>query len=143
MSQVKQAKQETNAHHVSAEEQSVSTLVLRAVTDTSDLVASEIKLAKLELQQSVSETRDGLMNVARGALVAFSGFLVLLAAATFGLSNWVEPWLAALIIGGVTLVIGFIMISSGKKKTAVESYTPQKTTEAMRKDRDMIKGALS
>ena len=42
-----------------------------------------------------------------GALLAFAGLIILLDAAVYGLDKaGLEPWLAALIVGGVVVVIG-------------------------------------
>ena len=71
------------------------------------------------------------MAVAGGVLL--SGFLVLLAAAVFGLDTFLQrPWLSALIVGAIVVVIGFIMLQSAKKK--MKSCGRGKVRSEMSKD---------
>jgi hypothetical protein len=68
------------------------------------------------------------------------GAFFLLLAAVYGLSNVVEPWLAALIVGGVVTLIGVIMLASGRRKLEPAAVAPRRTAAALRKDTEMIKG---
>ena len=76
-----------------------------------------------------------------GGAVAFMGAFFLLLAAVYGLSNVVEPWLAALIVGGVVTLVGIIMLATGKRKLEPDALAPRRTAAALRKDTQMIKGA--
>ena len=67
------------------------------------------------------------------------GFFLLLAA-VYGLSNVVQPWFAALIVGGVVTLIGLVTLAAGRRKLAPASFTPDRTAAALRKDAEMIKG---
>jgi hypothetical protein len=54
-----------------------------------------------------------------------------------------EPWAAVLTVGVVATLIGFIMLQLGKRKMMPKSYAPERTAEALRRDRDMLKGRTS
>jgi hypothetical protein len=75
-----------------------------------------------------------------GGAVAFLGVFFLVLAAVDGLSNVVDPWLAALIVGGVVTLIGVIMLVTGSKKLEPRAVAPRRTAHSLRKDTQMIKG---
>lgn len=121
-----------------SQDASVGSLLKQLAQEIPALFGKELALAKSEVRESVQATKAGVAAVATGGAVAMGGFLILLLAAVYGLSNVVEPWLAALIVGGITLLIGLGMVSAGKKKFEVQSFTPDRTIDAMRKDKNAL-----
>lgn len=117
---------------------SVGSLLKQLAQEIPALFGKELALAKSEVRESVQATKVGVGAVAMGGAVALGGLLILLLAAVYGLSNVVAPWLAALIVGGATLLIGLGMVSAGKKKFEVQSFTPDRTIDAMRKDKNAV-----
>jgi len=77
--------------------------------------------------------------LAAGGLVAWAGFLVLLAAAVLGLSKVVEPWLAALIVGVVVLVIGVVVMLVGKNRFKSDNLVPRRTLRSIKDDAQWAK----
>lgn len=82
------------------------------------LFTKELALAKAELQASLTTLKAGMAAVAGGAIVFLAGFIILLLAAVYGLSLFMAPWLAALIVGVVVMIIGFAMLQSGKNNSS-------------------------
>ena len=123
------------------ETESVASLVRRLADEVTDLFGQELALFKTETMGAVGDMRTAVGSLATGGAVAFAGFLFLLFAAYLGLSNVVEPWLAALIVGGITVIVGWIMVSAGKKKLEPTSFRPRHTEQSLKKDREMVKGA--
>ncbi|MFO7276715.1 MAG: phage holin family protein [Pseudomonadota bacterium] len=113
-------------------------LLRRLADDLSTLLRKELALATAEVSRSVGEAKRGITGIASGGAVLFAGFLVLLAAAVSGLSQVMETWLAALIVGAVVAIIGFVMLQSGRKKLQAESFRPERTQESLRHDREML-----
>lgn len=111
--------------------------------DLATLLRKELALAASEVNHAVKGTKKGIAGLVSGAVVLNSGFIFLLAAATLGLAEVMEPWLAALIVGVVVTVIGLIMVQAGKKKLEPANLRPDRTMEELRKDRDSVKGATS
>ncbi len=111
--------------------------------DLATLLRKELALAASEVNYAVKGTKKGITSLISGAVVLNSGFIFLLAAATLGLAEVMEPWLAALIVGVVVTVIGLIMVQAGKKKLEPANLRPERTMEELRKDRDSVKGATS
>ena len=126
------------SHASTSQDASVGSLLKQLAQEIPALFGKELALAKSEVRESMQATKAGVAAVAMGGAVALGGFLILLLAAVYGLSNVVDPWLAALIVGGITLLIGLGMVSAGKKKFEVQSFTPDRTLDAMRKDKNAV-----
>lgn len=113
-------------------------LLRRLVDDLQTLVRKELALARSEITQSVNDAKQGMASLATGALVLYAGVLTLLASAVLGLSKVVQPWLAALIVGGIVAIVGFVMLQAGRKKLEPSALYPDRTAEALRRDKDMV-----
>ncbi len=111
--------------------------------ETTHLVRSEFELARAEISNKVGEAAGGAISLAAGGLVAFAGFLFLLLAATLGLTEVVAGWLAALIVGGVVLLIGLIMVGAGRSRLRARNLQPNRTMESLREDRRWARSQLS
>src|SRR5712672_2669028 len=64
-------------------------------------------------------------------LSSVRSWLVLLAAAVLGLSNVVEPWLAALIVGFVTLALGAGLLFFGKSRLDADALALRRTINSL------------
>jgi hypothetical protein len=115
-------------------------LVRRLFDDVTTLFGQELELLKSETTESIRDLKAGAISLAMGGAVLFMGITFLLLAAVYGLSTVMEPWLAALIVGGVVSLIGIIMLVMGRNKLEPDSMTPRRTTASLRKDTHMIKG---
>jgi hypothetical protein len=120
--------------------ESTPSLLRRLVDDVSTLFAQELRLLKAETTESIGDLKAATVSIAMGGAVTFMGVFFLLLAAVYGLSNVVDLWLAALIVGGVVSLIGVIMLAAGRKKLAPAAVAPRRTAESIRKDTQMIKG---
>jgi len=121
--------------------ETVPGLLRRLADEATTLLAQELALLKSEMTSAMQDMRAGIVSVATGGAVTFLGAIFLLLSAVYGLSNVVEPWLAALIVGGAVTLIGVIMLLAGKKKIEPAALRPRHTEAALRKDADMVKGA--
>ena len=108
------------------------------VEESSSLVRKEIALAKAEAVQSFSHLKAAAISMASGGAVLFAGLLVLLAAAVLALSHVVADWLAALIVGGLVSIVGFVMINSGKNTFDSSALKPERTQRALQQDKEMV-----
>jgi len=117
---------------------SVTTLLRDLADDAAVLTRKEVALARSEIEQAISGLKTGLVSTATGGGVLFTGILFLLLSATFGLAIVVDFWLAALIVGGIVTLIGLIMVMAGKRKLQAEQFRPDRTVDAMHKDREML-----
>ncbi|WP_148861245.1 phage holin family protein [Marinobacter fonticola] len=118
-------------------------LIKHLADDVALLLRKELALAASEVSTSVNDTKKGMAGLVSGSVVLNSGFIFLLAAATLGLAEVMQAWLAALIVGAVATVIGLIMVQAGKKKFQASSFRPDHTLEEMHKDRATVRGVSS
>ena len=107
------------------------------------LFTKELALAKAELQTSLTTLKAGIAGVAGGAIVLLAGFIILLMAVVYGLSMVMAPWLAALIVGVVVMIIGFAMLQSGKKQFEPSNFKPDRTLDALNKDQEALRRKVS
>ncbi len=111
-------------------------LVRRLVDDLSILLRKELALARVEVTQALDDAKKGLAGVAVGGAVLYAGFLTLLAAVILMLSRVMPAWGAALLVGAITVIAGYAMIKAAQKKLAPSNLKPERTQEALRRDKE-------
>lgn len=126
-----------------ADDPSFVALLRQLAREVPELFSKELALAKAEFQQSFTTLKTGIAAVAGGAIVVLAGLIILLMAAVYGLATMMQPWLAALIVGAVTLIIGFIMLQSGKKQFEPSHFTPDRALNAVHQDKEALKRKAS
>lgn len=119
--------------------ESITDLIRHLATDLSNLLSKEVELAKSEVGKSVSDVQTAVAAIASGAAIAMAGLVVLLMSAVYGLSNVVDPWLAALIVGAAAILVGYLMVQSAKKKMSTDAMVPDRTIESAKKDTETFK----
>jgi cytochrome c biogenesis protein CcdA len=107
------------------------------------LLKQEVEFAKVEVSKQMAHARKGVIFIATGAMLGFSGFLVLLAAAVAALANVVPLWLSAFLVGLAVVIAGGIFLWSGKNELKVEKLKPQKTIDVVKEDISWMKSQLS
>ena len=108
--------------------------------DTGTLVRQEVQLAKTELGENAARAARDVGVLAVGGLVAYAGFLGLLAAATLGLvAAGLEPWLAALLVGAVIALVGAVLVRRGLGALKREELAPRQTVETLKEDAQWAK----
>jgi len=118
-------------------------LLTELAQETTTLVRKEVELAKAEMSEKVNQATAGAVSLAAGGMVAFAGVIFLLLAATFGLAKFMEPWLAALIVGGVVTILGVILVSMGKSKLSARNLQPNRTISTLQDDKRWAKAQMS
>lgn len=105
------------------------------------LIKDEIESFKNELVSKLKHAGIGAGFLVVALFFAFIAFLVLVAAAILGLSEAFAPWLAALIVAGVFLLITVVLALLGLRwfKKGVPP-TPEDTVYSIKEDVDAVKG---
>ena len=124
-------------------DRSIAALLADLANETGTLVRQEIALFKAEIGEKLGRLGMGTGAIAAGGLIAFSGWLALIAAAILGLAKVVAPWLAALIVGGVVLAIGAGLLFFGKSRLAADTLVPRRTLNSLREDEEWIRDQIS
>ena len=121
----------------------VTALLSDLAGETSTLVRQEIALFKAELSEKLTGMGVGAAALAAGGVIAFSGWLALVAAAIIGLSYVLAPWLSALIIGAVVMALGAGLALFGKSRLKPDALVPHRTLNSLREDEAWIRDQVS
>ena len=119
-----------NAHGRSAGElvKELSELVPRLIRD-------EMKLAQLEMTRKGKQAGVGAGMLGASGLVALYAIGCLLACAIIALSKVLAPWLSALIVGVVLLVVSAIVGRAGKSRMRIAAPpVPEEAVSSVQAD---------
>lgn len=128
-------------HDSSRSQKSLGTLVADLFRETTDLLRGEVRLAKAELAEKVTQVETGAVSFAIAYVLCFLGVLLLLEAIVFALTNVLPAWAAALVVGAVVLGIGLAFLSKAKKNLSMRNMSLKATQESLRKDKQVLKEA--
>jgi len=117
-----------------------TTLFTSLSYDLTWLVRQELHLARTELTEKVIQATYSVSALATGGFLVYTGVITLLLAASFGLAHALSLWLAALILGLVIIVVGILLIQSGRRQLQRLSFVPEKTLATLRADAAMEGG---
>ena len=124
------------------EDRSFPQLLSGLARDTATLVRDEVRLARAELSEKVSQAGAGAAYLAAGGAAAFGGLLFLLAAATLALAYVVAPWLSALIVGVVVTAIGVALLAKGRSNIRSTNLVPERTVRSVQEDVELAKSEV-
>ncbi|HEU0090061.1 MAG TPA: phage holin family protein [Pseudonocardiaceae bacterium] len=122
---------------VSGADSSVAQLVERMSAQITALVRDEMALATAEMRRKSTQVGVGIGIGGAGGVLALLGLGSLTAAAVLGLANVLAPWLAALIVGLVLIVLAGVLALAGIGQ--VRSATPPVPEQAMQSTKQDIK----
>jgi Putative Actinobacterial Holin-X, holin superfamily III len=120
-------------------ERSVAALLSDLANQIGSLVRQEVALFKAELTEKLGLIGRGVGAIAAGAMIAFSGWLALVAAAILGLAIVLAPWLAALIIGIVLVGVGVGLLYFGKSRLDADALAMRRTIGSLREDEAWVR----
>lgn len=122
-----------------SETASIATLFNNLLRDMSTLIRQEVELARTETTEKVGEAGRSVTSMVIGGAIAYAGLLFLLLAAVFALELIMDAWLAALIVGAVVAIVGFIMFRTAQSKLRPSHMKPERTIESLRDDAAMVR----
>jgi hypothetical protein len=112
-----------------AERQGLVSLLRQIPGQISRLVRDEIRAAQVELSAKLKDAGLGAGLLAGGAVIAFYAFGVLVATAILGLSMVLTPWLAALLVAVLLVIIAAALVLLGLRK--LKSGVPPIPTDSI------------
>jgi membrane-bound ClpP family serine protease len=98
-----------------------------------------MKLASAELDQKLATAKRDLIALGIAGAALFAGFSSIVAAVILLLSEAMEPWLAAGLVGLVSAVVGYVLLQ--RERRAAAELVPDKTIESVKKDVHTIREA--
>ena len=123
-----------------AEEQSLARMLGDLVGDAQQLVRREIDLAKHEIHVEIDHAKQGAVSLGIGAGVAALGGILLLLMLVYALHEGLNLslWLSYLIVGGITTLIGAVLLVQGANRLKHVDPVPRETIDSVRKDVEWI-----
>jgi uncharacterized membrane protein YqjE len=115
-------------------EQSLGELLGRVSQDFSELVSTQVELAKVELQDEIAAAGRAAGILTGGVLCAVLTVVLLSFAAAWGLSELLPEGVAFLIVGAVYAVAAAVLVPKGKQRLSRVRPVPEKTAETVRED---------
>jgi hypothetical protein len=123
----------------SRDERSLGELFSELTRQTSTLIRQEVALARTEMSDKVSKAGRDVGALAVGGAVAYAGFLAIVGAAIILLAELIPWWLAALVIGLLVALAGYLLIQRGLTSLKQEGLKPERTIETLRDDAEWAK----
>lgn len=126
--------------HPAQDEKSLSELLQQLTDQSNELARKEIELAKAELELKAKKVGMSAGAFGGAGLVAFLGAGALTATLILVLAEFMDTWLAALVVTVVYLAVAGIMALVGRKK--LEDATPpvpERAIDSSKKDVEEIK----
>jgi hypothetical protein len=97
------------------------------VNHASEIIRSEVQLARAEVREDVTHYARASSLVGSGGALALYAVFFLLLSGVYALQSAVAPWLAALIVAVAVGIVAGILYLVGRKKLAQASLKPDKT----------------
>lgn len=114
-------------------------LIGDAVRGGADLAAKEMALFRAEMASNTSGILKGAAFVVAAAVFAVASLIWLTQAAAYGLELVVQSkWIAALIVGGVLLVIAIILALTGLHMITSSGLLPKRTAESLKRNTSLF-----
>lgn len=124
-------------------EPSIGALFTDLTDDMGKLVRQEIELARVETMEKVNRAARSIVLLVAGGLVVYAGFITLLIAAAIALGGIMPYWLSSLVVGIVVLVVGALLIGSGRSSLTNLTVVPENTVESIKEDARWAKEQVS
>src|SRR5262245_28143946 len=122
----------------------ITSLLTHVISEVAYLLQTEIRLAKAEISEKISNAALGAGMIGGGAVLLLAGLIVLL----FGIVQWLvvagipQEW-AFLLVGIVVLAGGGTLVMVGLKSFKGSELMPQRTIEQVRADFSVVKDQVS
>jgi hypothetical protein len=124
-------------------QRTVPELLGNIVDNIQQIIRSEFRLAKAELQEKASRASKPATTLGAGFLLGLYGLGFLLLAAVYALSMVMAAGLAALIVGGVLALVAIALVTSSAKKLKALNPAPERTIQTLEENvqwaKDQIK----
>jgi uncharacterized membrane protein YqjE len=115
-------------------DESLGTLFGNLTSDLSDLLRSEMELARVEIREEAAKAGRAAGVLGAGALVAYLGLGLLAMAAAWGLAEVVDAGWAFLIVGLLVAVTGGVLLMTGRNQLREVRPVPDETVETLKED---------
>ena len=132
-----------STHNPPEREASTGELVKQLSEQVSALVRDELKMARLELTRKGRFAGLGMGMYGASGLVALYAIACLIAAVIIAIAGEIQPWLAALIVGLVLLVVSGVAALMGRSRMLrATPLMPAQAVEGTKADVEEVKEGM-
>lgn len=118
-------------------------LVRQLTFQGSHLAEQQIALIKAEVRESTDEVKAAVGSMAGAAVVGIAGLGVTLMGLGYLLGDAIDSIGAgALIVGALTLLVGYLLYSAGSRKLRTSHLAPDRTRRTLERTPDLARGEL-
>jgi hypothetical protein len=130
---------------VSNPQRNVPEIISDLFSQLATLVRKETLLARTEISENVAGVGRSLGLIIGGAVLLIPALVILLQAATAGLTEGygLKSYWSALIVGGAVLIIGLILLLAGSSRLKIENMMPNRTVHQLRRDASVAQQQVS
>jgi uncharacterized membrane protein YqjE len=125
--------------HTDLRDESIGDLLKRLSQETSTLVRQEMALARAELTEKGKRAGIGAGLLGGASIAALLTLGTLTACFILVLSEWMDAWLAALILTVVWAVIAGVLALQGRTKVQEATPPVEQTVETLKEDVEWAK----
>ena len=114
------------------------------VSQLTTLLRKEGQLARAEVSEKLAHIGVGIGMAIIGAVIAMPALVVLMEAIVSGLMRaGMAVTFAAALVGGISLVIGILLLIAGMGRLTSETLVPEKTLHQLQRDVEVAKHEAS
>ncbi len=124
-------------------EKPLSELMRDLVNQVASMIRHELGLARAEMSEKASQASSGVGMLAAALALGMAGLVILLMAGVFALDTVMEPWAAALIVGGAAVIVAWVLVAIGKSHLRARNLMPSRTLRSVRADVRFAKEKVS
>jgi hypothetical protein len=115
-------------------EGSLGDLFSMLTSELSQLVRSEMELARVELHEEATKAGKAAGMLVGGAVAALVALILLTSAVAWGLAEVVEPGWAFLVVGLVVGAVAAVLAMKGRTRLADVHPVPDLTVDTLKED---------
>lgn len=116
------------------DDRSLGELFAELAQESATLVRHEMTLAKAEMSEKAVRAGKHIGVLAAGGALAYAGLLAILAAVIILLNAVMPLWVAAVLVGIVAAVVGYLLVRKGLDALKREDFAPRQTMETLKED---------
>lgn len=113
---------------------SFSQILQEIINHVTEIVRSELRLARVEVEEDVTQVTKASVFFVIGAVFAFQALGFVLLGLVYALGSSIPLWLSAVIVGAGAGVIAAILLSVGRTKIRLASLKPDKTIRSLQEN---------
>jgi uncharacterized membrane protein YqjE len=125
------------------DERSIGSIVGDAISNLQEIVRTEIELVKTETREEAMTAVRASGLLVGGVIAALYALGLFLLAVAWGLSEFMDLWLALGIVFLVMAVIAGVLIMVGKSRLSNVNPKPEQTMETLKEDVAWAKRQMS